>query len=87
MWSEQRIPSAVSLGLLDRNRYFCNQETLQLSSRGLLDPDPDSLLLRKAVSAGNPNRDLWICGQELWSQDHRDSDIIKKTQVQCTKRE
>jgi hypothetical protein len=35
-----------------------------------VDPVPDPLLLRKFGSAGNPTRDLWICSQELRSQDH-----------------
>jgi hypothetical protein len=32
---------------------------------------PDPLLLRKSGSAGNGTRDLWICSEELWLQDHR----------------
>ena len=30
-----------------------------------MDPVPDPLLLKKACSAGNRTRDLWICSQEL----------------------
>jgi hypothetical protein len=37
----------------------------QLSSRGWVDPVPDSLLLKKLGSAGNRTRDLWYCSQEL----------------------
>jgi hypothetical protein len=33
-WSEQRIPTAVNLGFLDRSRYFFIQVAPQLSSRG-----------------------------------------------------
>jgi hypothetical protein len=33
-WSAQRIPTAVSLGFLDRSRYFFIQVAPQLSSRG-----------------------------------------------------
>jgi hypothetical protein len=36
-----------------------------------MDPVPDPVLLRKPASAGNRNRDLWICSQELWPLDHR----------------
>jgi hypothetical protein len=33
-WSAQRIPPVVSLGFLDRSRYFFFQVAPQLSSRG-----------------------------------------------------
>jgi hypothetical protein len=33
-WSEQRIPTALNLGFLDRSRYFSIQVAPQLSSRG-----------------------------------------------------
>jgi hypothetical protein len=33
-WSAQRIPPVVSLGLLDRSRYYFFQVAPQLSSRG-----------------------------------------------------
>jgi hypothetical protein len=33
-WSAQRIPTAVSLGFLDRSRYFSIQVAPQLFSRG-----------------------------------------------------
>jgi hypothetical protein len=36
-----------------------------------VDPIPDPLLLRKSGSSGNRTRDLWLCSQELWPQDHR----------------
>jgi hypothetical protein len=55
----------INRGFLDRSRYFFCQEAPQLSPRGLVDPVPDSLLLRNSGSAGNRTRDLWICNQEL----------------------
>jgi hypothetical protein len=33
-WSAQRIPTGVSLGFLDRSRYFSIQVAPQLSLRG-----------------------------------------------------
>jgi hypothetical protein len=66
-WSAQRIPTAVGLGFLDRSRYFFIQVAPQLSLRGWVDPDPDSLLLRKSGRAGNQTRYLWICSQKLWT--------------------
>jgi hypothetical protein len=33
-WSEQRIPTVVNLGFLDRSRYYFFQVSPQLSSRG-----------------------------------------------------
>jgi hypothetical protein len=36
-----------------------------------MDPVPDPLLLRKPVSAGESNLDLWICSQELLPLYHR----------------
>jgi hypothetical protein len=33
-WSEQRIPTAVNLGFLDRSLYFFIQVAAQLSSQG-----------------------------------------------------
>jgi hypothetical protein len=45
----------------------------QLSSRGLADPVPDPLLIRKSSRPGNWTRDLWICSQKLWPLDHRGS--------------
>jgi hypothetical protein len=70
-WSVQRIPTAVNFGFLGRSRYFSIQVAPQLSSRGWVDPVPDSLLLRKSGSAGNRSRDLRICSQELSPLDHR----------------
>jgi hypothetical protein len=58
------------LAFLDRSRYYFLQVAPQLYSRGWVDRIPDSLLLRKCGSAGNRNRDLWICSQELWPLDH-----------------
>jgi hypothetical protein len=58
-------------GILDRSHYFLFQVPRQLYSRGWVDPVPDPLLLRKAGSAGNRTRDLWVCNQELWTLDHR----------------
>jgi hypothetical protein len=57
-------------GFLNRSRYFFIQVVSQLSSRGWVDPVPDTLLLRKSGSTGNRTRDLWICSQELWTLDH-----------------
>jgi hypothetical protein len=68
-WSEQRIPTAVNLGFLDRSRYFFFQAAPQLSSRGWVDPVPDPLLLRKYGRARKRTRDLWICSQILWPLD------------------
>jgi hypothetical protein len=70
-WSAQRIFTVVNLGFLDRSRYFSFQVAPRLSSRGWVDPVPDSLLLRKSGSAGNRTRDLWIYSQKLWPLDHR----------------
>jgi hypothetical protein len=46
-------PSRIILGFLDRSRYFFFQVAPQLYSRGLVDPVPDPLLLRKSGSVGN----------------------------------
>jgi hypothetical protein len=73
----KKIPTAVNFGSLDRSRYFSIQVAPQLSSRGWVDPVPDSLLLRKSGSAANRTWDLWICSQELWPLDHRDFNILK----------
>jgi hypothetical protein len=45
-------PYGNILGFLDRSRYFFFQVTPQLYSRGLVDPFPDPLLLRKSGSVG-----------------------------------
>jgi len=53
--------------------YFI-QVAPQLASRGLrgwVHPVPDPLPLRKSVSAVNRTRDLCICSQKPWTQDHR----------------
>jgi hypothetical protein len=42
-----------------------------LYSWGWVDSVPDPLLLRTSGSPWNRTRDLWICNQELWPQDHR----------------
>jgi hypothetical protein len=59
----QRNPPTVNFGFLNRSCYFSIQAAPQLSSRGWVDPVPDSVLLRKSSSAGNRTRDLWICSQ------------------------
>jgi hypothetical protein len=59
------------LGFLDCSCYYFFQVTLQLYSRGWVEPVPDPPLLRKSGSAGNRIRGLWICSQELWPLDHR----------------
>jgi hypothetical protein len=64
-------PHGRILGFLDRSRYYFFQIVLQLYSRGLVDPVPDPLLLRKSGSAGNRTLDLWICSHKLWPLDHR----------------
>jgi hypothetical protein len=64
-------PPVVSLGFLDRSRYYFFQVSPQLSSRGWVDPVLDPLLLQKSGSAGNRIQDLWICSQKLWPLDHR----------------
>jgi hypothetical protein len=57
--------------LLDRSRYFFIQVAPQLSSRGWVDPVPDTLLLRKSGRARNRTQDVWICSQKLWPLDQR----------------
>jgi hypothetical protein len=57
-----------------RSRYFSIQVTRQLSSRGWVDPVPDTLL-RKSGSTGNRARELWICSHELWPVDHRGKNL------------
>jgi hypothetical protein len=69
----------VSLGFLDRSRYYFFQVAPQLSSRGLVNPVPDPLLLRKSGSAGNRTQDLWICSQKLWPLDHRGGHNVSDT--------
>jgi hypothetical protein len=46
-------PYGRILGFLYLSRYFFFQVAPQLYSRGLVDPVPDPLLLRKSGSAGN----------------------------------
>jgi hypothetical protein len=48
--------TAVNLGFLDRSRYIFIQVAGQLSSRGLVDPVPDPLLLKKSGRAENRTR-------------------------------
>jgi hypothetical protein len=55
----------LNFDFLDRSRYYFFQVSPQMSSRGWVDPVPDSLLLRKSGSTGNRIRDLWICSQKL----------------------
>jgi hypothetical protein len=64
-------PYGSILGFLDRRRYCLFQIAPQLYSWCWVDPVPDPLLFRQSGSAGNRNRDLWICSQELWPLDHR----------------
>jgi hypothetical protein len=54
-WLVQRVPMAVFC-FPDRGRYFFFQAVTQFYSRGLMDPVPDPLLLRKCGSAGNRTR-------------------------------
>jgi hypothetical protein len=68
-----------------RSRYFSIQVAPQLSSRGWVDPVPDTLLLRKCGSAGNGARYLWICSKELRPLDEETSCGMKRahaTQVE-----
>jgi hypothetical protein len=60
-------PYGRILGFLDRSRYFIFQVAPQLYSRGLVDPDPDPLLVRKTGSAGNRTR---TSGSVARSSDH-----------------
>jgi hypothetical protein len=46
-------PYGRNLGFLDRSCYFFFQVAPQLYSRGLVDPVPDPLLLRKSGREGN----------------------------------
>jgi hypothetical protein len=46
-------PYGRILGFLDQSRYFFFQVAPQVYSRGLVDPVPGPLLLRKSGSAGN----------------------------------
>jgi hypothetical protein len=68
-WPVQRIPTAVNLSFLDHGHYFFFHVARQLSSRGLMDPVPDRLLLSKSGRAGYRTWDLCICSQELWPPD------------------
>jgi hypothetical protein len=68
-----------------RSLYFSIRVGPQLSSRGWVNCVPDPLLLRKSGSARNRIRDLWICGQVLWSLDHRDR-FCQYTNI-CNKKE
>jgi hypothetical protein len=58
-------PTVVNLSFLDRSRYFFFQVAPHLFSRGLVDPIPDPLILRKSDSAGNGTQDLWVSSHEL----------------------
>jgi hypothetical protein len=71
-------PQGRILVFLDRSRYYFFQAALQLYSRGLVDPVPDPLFLRKSLSSGNRTQDLWICSQELWPLDHRGDPVEPK---------
>jgi hypothetical protein len=55
----------VNLSFLDRSRYFSLRYLLIYLHKGLVDPVPDPLLLRKFGSAGNGTWDLWVSNQEL----------------------
>jgi hypothetical protein len=60
-------PYGRILGFLDRSRYFFFQAAPQLYSRGLVDPVPDPLLLRKSGSTGNRTR---ASGSVARNSDH-----------------
>jgi hypothetical protein len=48
-----------------------------------MDPVPDPLLLKKADSAGNRTRDLWVSSQELWPLDHRGGLPVAHSNIFC----
>jgi hypothetical protein len=60
-------PYGRFLDFLDRSRYFFFQVAPQLYSRGLVDPVPDKLLLKKSGRAGNRTR---ISGSVARNFDH-----------------
>jgi hypothetical protein len=64
-------PTVVNLSFLDRSRYFSFKKLLMYPHKGLVDPVPDPLLLRKFGNGGNRTRDFWDSSQELWALDHR----------------
>jgi hypothetical protein len=55
----------ADLSFLDRNRYSFFKVAPHLCPRGRMDPVSDPLLLIICGSAGNRNRDLWVCRHEL----------------------
>jgi hypothetical protein len=60
-------PTVVNLSFLDRSRYFSFKKLLIYPHKGLVDPVPDPLVLRKCDSAGNRTRDLRVSSQEVWT--------------------
>jgi hypothetical protein len=72
-------PRPLILLFLDRGPCLYLQIALNLSSRGLVNPVLDPLLLRMSVSAGNRTRELWVCSQELWLQRRSSIMILHKT--------
>jgi hypothetical protein len=72
-------PYGNILGFLDQNHYYLLHVAPQLYSRGLVDPIPDPLLLRKSGSAEDWTWDLWICSQKLWPLDHRGGPVHTQT--------
>jgi hypothetical protein len=61
------------LSFLDRSRYFFFQIPHQLYSRGLVDPVPDPLLLRKSGGAGNQTRTSGSVGR---NSDHQTTEAV-----------
>jgi hypothetical protein len=66
-------PHGRILGFLDRSRYFFFQVALHLYARGLVDPVPDPLLLRKSGSAGNRTR---ASGSVARNSDHLTTEAV-----------
>jgi hypothetical protein len=60
-------PMVVNLSFLHRSRYFSFKCLLIYPHKGSVDPVPDTLLLRKSVSAGNRTWNLCVCSKEIWS--------------------
>jgi hypothetical protein len=83
VWSGQHggTPTAVNLSSVDRSCYFFFQVAPHLSSRGWVDPVPDSPLIRKSCSTEKRTRYIWVCSQELGSLDHVISFIVSEMSV------
>jgi hypothetical protein len=58
-------PTVANISFLDRSRYFSFKYLFIYPHKGWVDPIPDTLLLRKSISAGNRTRNLSVSSQEL----------------------